>query len=59
MLSSPHALSLTRLPHSGRNLFFSTDVKKHIAEADVVFVRRVPRPTQPHASWAAAAPDCR
>jgi hypothetical protein len=24
---------------SGRNLFFSTDVKKHIAEADVVFVR--------------------
>ncbi len=27
---------------SGRNLFFSTDVKKHIAEADVVFVRRVP-----------------
>ena len=23
----------------GRNLFFSTDVTKHIAEADIVFVR--------------------
>lgn len=27
---------------AGRNLFFSTDVKKHIAEADVVFVRSAP-----------------
>ena len=33
-------MSLFR-PDSGRNLFFSTDIKKHIAEADVVFVRRV------------------
>jgi len=34
-------LLLTRspTPSSGRNLFFSTDVKKHIAEADVIFVR--------------------
>jgi UDP-glucose 6-dehydrogenase len=24
----------------GRNLFFSTDVKKHCAEADIIFVRR-------------------
>ena len=23
----------------GRNLFFSTDVKKHCAEADIIFVR--------------------
>lgn len=23
----------------GRNLFFSTDVDKHVAEADIVFVR--------------------
>lgn len=23
----------------GRNLFFSTDTKKHVAEADIVFVR--------------------
>ncbi len=23
----------------GRNLFFSTDTKKHVAEADMVFVR--------------------
>lgn len=23
----------------GRNLFFSTDVNKHVAEADIVFVR--------------------
>lgn len=25
----------------GRNLFFSTDVTKHVAEADIVFVRCV------------------
>lgn len=26
----------------GRNLFFSTEVEKHIAEADIIFVRYVP-----------------
>ncbi len=28
----------------GRNLFFSTDTKKHVGEADVVFVRSVRGP---------------
>ena len=26
----------------GKNLFFSTDVNKHVAEADIIFVRYAP-----------------
>lgn len=36
----------------GRNLFFSTDTTKHVAEADIVFVRCVARTATkaPHAA---------
>ena len=37
-----------------KNLFFSTDVKKHIAEADCVFVRRAAADARPPDSRAAA-----
>jgi len=40
----------------GRNLFFSTDVKKHVAEADVVFVS-VNTPTKQHGIGAGKAAD--
>jgi UDP-glucose 6-dehydrogenase len=43
----------------GRNLFFSTDVKKHIAEADVVFVRCAPNRAQPAALCPKSAPALR
>ncbi|VAH04944.1 unnamed protein product [Triticum turgidum subsp. durum] len=40
----------------GKNLFFSTDVEKHIAEADIIFVS-VNTPTKTHSLGAGKAAD--
>ena len=41
----------------GRNLFFSTDVNKHVAEADIVFVRCAARRGQTSSGVASRATD--